>query len=61
MGFVEGQALGNQCRVLDPGYVRSKVKVGGGRGWGGQAAGALSTDQRVGCSLNEFLVAEAPE
>src|SRR5580658_7993698 len=61
MGFVEGQPLGDQCRVLDPGYVRSKVKVGGGRGWGRQAAGALTTDQRVGCGLNEALVAEAPE
>src|ERR1700678_1368057 len=61
MRFVDRQPLGNQCRVLNTGYVRSQVKVGGGGGRGGQAAGALSTDQRVGRSLNEALVAEAPE
>src|SRR5271154_2238899 len=33
MRFVDRQPLSNQCRVLDPGYVRSKVKIGRGRGW----------------------------
>ena len=59
--FVEGESLGLERSDLDAGDVGAKIKLRGSLWGGGQAACALTSDERIWCGLLKVFIAEAHE